>query len=250
MRVALTLLLLVTPFRGEAAARSELPGGSRIGGVVLDAAGRRPVEGVRLRLHDTPHETSSDAQGRFLFVDVAPGDYLLETRRPGYADRTDSVSVDRGQELSIEVALASSPVDLPPLLVVTLSQRLVSAGFYERRSHGGGTFITREQIEARHVERLSDVLARLPGLHRSVRANGSTTIGMRGVKTITTECRTEYFVDGVPAMLEEIGVDAVSVHDVEGVEVYRGSSELPIEFHAGRAMCGAIVIWTRDGSAP
>lgn len=248
--LGVTLLLLSPPLRGEVTARPERQGGSRIVGVVLDVVGRRPIDGARIHLRDTPGEVVSDENGHFAFTDVPPGDYVLETSRVGYADRVDSVSVERGQELSVEVALASSPLDLPPLLVVIRSQRLVSAGFYERRAHGGGTFITRDDIEARHEERLSDVLARLPGLHRSVRNNGSTTIGMRGVKTITTDCRTEYFVDGVPALLEEIGVDAVSIHDIEGVEVYRGSSELPIEFHAGRAMCGAILIWTRDGSAP
>ena len=32
-----------------------------------------------------------------------------------------------------------------------------------------------------------------------------------------------------------------------GVEVYRGGSETPTQFDHGRAMCGAILIWTRGG---
>ena len=41
-------------------------------------------------------------------------------------------------------------------------------------------------------------------------------------------------------------MDEVRPEDVEGLEIYRGAASLPPEFNKGSAMCGAVVIWTRD----
>ena len=48
----------------------------------------------------------------------------------------------------------------------------------------------------------------------------------------------DYFID-----------DFVSLHEVEAIEVYRGASELPGEFHGfrGGGSCGAVVVWTKRG---
>ena len=42
-------------------------------------------------------------------------------------------------------------------------------------------------------------------------------------------------------------LDNIPVNDIEGMEVYSGPSETPMQFshHASRMDCGAIVIWTR-----
>ncbi|MEX1183198.1 MAG: hypothetical protein WEF86_08165 [Gemmatimonadota bacterium] len=40
--------------------------------------------------------------------------------------------------------------------------------------------------------------------------------------------------------------DLVRPLDLEAIEVYRGPSEMPAEF--ARGTCGAIVLWTRNGS--
>jgi hypothetical protein len=36
-------------------------------------------------------------------------------------------------------------------------------------------------------------------------------------------------------------------HEVAGIEVYRGPSEIPAEYQGADARCGAIVIWTHGG---
>jgi hypothetical protein len=54
------------------------------------------------------------------------------------------------------------------------------------------------------------------------------------------------FVPG-PAPLDWFIDDLVSLPEVEAIEVYRGPSELPAEFHGfyGGGNCGAVVVWTR-----
>ena len=50
-----------------------------------------------------------------------------------------------------------------------------------------------------------------------------------------------------PAALEWFIDDFVSLSDVEAIEVYRGPSELPGEFHGMHSggNCGAVVVWTK-----
>jgi outer membrane receptor for ferrienterochelin and colicin len=39
---------------------------------------------------------------------------------------------------------------------------------------------------------------------------------------------------------------AVSPDQVEAIEVYRGASEIPVQYNGSGAMCGAILIWTKQ----
>ncbi|NIP86532.1 MAG: hypothetical protein GTO03_13575, partial [Planctomycetales bacterium] len=73
--------------------RSDQPGGVdmlyTIGGQVIDATGAdpRPVEGAWVRLNDAGGQplavAETDAEGRFIFQDLAPGQYQLEWRAGG-----------------------------------------------------------------------------------------------------------------------------------------------------------------------
>ena len=56
-------------------------------------------------------------------------------------------------------------------------------------------------------------------------------------------CPIQYYVDGVATT--GLNIDDVLPRDVEGLEIYRGSSEIPPSFNRGTALCGVIVIWTR-----
>jgi hypothetical protein len=64
-------------------------------------------------------------------------------------------------------------------------------------------------------------------------------------------CYFTIYMDGIrtwsPGEHEPPDIDAISVNSLEGVEVYRGPSELPQQFAGGSSSCGAIVMWTRTG---
>jgi hypothetical protein len=40
-------------------------------------------------------------------------------------------------------------------------------------------------------------------------------------------------------------VDELTPDQVEGIEIYRGSSSVPPQFNTGTSMCGVIAIWSR-----
>jgi hypothetical protein len=68
---------------------------------------------------------------------------------------------------------------------------------------------------------------------------------MRGGKSISMRCDTQFFLDGAAMAADPAVLDNLSPQNIEGIEIYRGASETPSEFDFGRTSCGAIVIWTR-----
>ncbi len=90
---------------------------------------------------------------------------------------------------------------------------------------------------------MSDVLRRVAGVSlQSTALGGTSRASMRGTKVLGS-CPIQYYIDGVPAI--GFNIDDMPARDVEGMEIYRGASEVPPEFNRYTALCGVIVIWTR-----
>ena len=114
--------------------------------------------------------------------------------------------------------------------------------FYWRQARGIGTFVTKDQIRARNVSALSDMLRSTPGV-RFVRAGGG-----KGIRFISTsnrrECVPMIWLDGQRAVGLEL--DDVSANDVEGMELYQSLASTPPQFsRGGGTPCGTIVVWSR-----
>lgn len=81
------------PFDGVDVKVDETTGAIR--GVVVDQS-IMPVEGAKVSLVDTPHNTTTDADGRFVFSKLEPGFYLLTASKPLYEEMTFQTSVEAG----------------------------------------------------------------------------------------------------------------------------------------------------------
>jgi hypothetical protein len=134
-----------------------------------------------------------------------------------------------------------------------------TAEFYDRRATGIGAFITRDDIERRTAARLSDLLATIPG----VRVSRSDALGQaevqmgrtalrppvssrRSERSLGGDCRVNYYLDGVWLSPGTFYIDDLSPSVIEGIEIYRGASEIPAPFRQRETACGLIVIWTRE----
>ncbi len=81
----------------------------RIAGQLADPQGK-PVAGAKLRLaavgNSTPAETTTDAEGRYVFSPLAEGAYELNATAAGFADLKKAIHVGNGEALTLDLQFA------------------------------------------------------------------------------------------------------------------------------------------------
>ena len=213
-------------------------------GRVLEAGTTTPITDATLRISGSPLTRTTDAEGRFAFAGVPPGIYGLDVEHLAYRNYTDTLRIELGTNVNVEVRMAVDAIPLDPLLIDARSLLLERRGFYNRQERGLGTFLTRDRLERNSPLQASDALRGVAGIHMQRRRGGFgfVPVGRGG-------CGFRYFVDGT-----RIGpgfeIDDVPIEWIEALEVYSGVSTVPAEFapvmHEVRGTCGLIVIWTKN----
>jgi outer membrane receptor protein involved in Fe transport len=219
-----------------------------VAGVVSDSTGR-PVFGAAVDVVDTDIRAMTNTAGRYVLPGVWPGRTAVRVRRVGFAPEVSNVTVTTEDTTRADFTLGTVAA-LPTTQVSAEANRGKMAEFNERRSRGVGLFVTRDEIERRRPASMSEMLRNLPGVTVSQRlAGGAQPVHMdrSAVSSKSGVCRVQLYVDGLP--YPEGNVDDFPPETVEGVEVFRGASEIPAGFRTRDAGCGLISIWTRDPAA-
>ena len=228
-----------------AEAQEDRMGTASIMGRVLDQETNNPLVGVEVSLDETTDTAQSitNERGEFQFEGVVAGSLVLRSRRLGYTERIDSLSISEGALIDVTVRLSTEAIELEELVVEVKSRLLEQRGFYERQRTGyGGVFIDREIIEERNPSRLTDLFRTMSGLRvvygglfgPKVFVNQNITFSDGGLG-----CEPGLVLDGVRSTMRTY--DFIDPVEVEGVEVYAGGGA-PGGFSNP---CGTIAIWTR-----
>ncbi|MBI3790322.1 MAG: carboxypeptidase regulatory-like domain-containing protein [Gemmatimonadetes bacterium] len=93
---------------------------NEINGFVTDTL-RHPIEGADVEIDGTEHRMRTRADGRFLFLDIAPGRYMLRVRKLGYGQVRRSVQMARQLERTISVVMTPLPLTLSPVEIIAQS---------------------------------------------------------------------------------------------------------------------------------
>jgi hypothetical protein len=217
----------------------------KLTGVVRDSAGV-PVPEADVSIPSAHLLTRTDNVGAFVLSRVDAGRAELSVRRLGFVPRSLQVDVKPNENDTLVVVMAAQALELPGVAINDQTKRhlLWIEDFYRRRAKGiGGTFYTRDDIEARHASRLSDVLREAPGV-RFIRSRGGSGIRFDTPANFRRDCVPQYFIDG--QRVPNIEIDDLPARDVEGVELYAGPSSTPTQFQQGAVTsCGTVVIWSR-----
>jgi hypothetical protein len=237
---------------------------TRILGRIRDADGGDGLEGASVSFPQLRLARVSDADGRFAFQDVPPGEYTMRVELLGYATREEVVAVVGGKILTLDLTLSVEPIELDPIEISVEARNfdLEMTGFYERRNTSSGTFITRERIEDRAPLFTTDIFQGLAG----VKVIGGLGMGTQKAVVVagsralsfTTEpgrCFPSVWIDGQlvhqgsagpggegPAFLDNL----INPEEIAGVEIYASSAQVPVQYNLFSA-CGVIVLWTRQG---
>lgn len=230
----------------------------QIRGTVRDRESGKALEGALTTLSPSSQSTLTDADGRFSFQEVPPGDLLLKIEYLGYGTVTDSNAVPSGHLVTVDVGLAVTPIELDPIQVEVepLLISLALGGFYDRREGISGTFITQHQIASKHPTYTSDIFNNLPGvriigsigLDRAVILRSGARLSLSGLPEL---CGPTVYLDG---MLMERGgpgsrsafLDRIIRPDqIAGIEVYTNPATVPLQYKEVGSDCGVIVFWSR-----
>jgi hypothetical protein len=211
-------------------------------GIVEDSAAR-PLSGADVSFAGYGLRTNTDSLGRFRIVNVPDGRFTMIVRGIGFRPAVNEIDVGSNDTLRLTFALERTSQELRTVLVRerTLSPRLQE--FEDRRKLGFGKFFARADIEKINPVSVSDVLRRALALRvsRTGETVGSSRYG----------CATPIYVDGVAVGPGDL-TQAPSPGEIAAIEVYAGPSTVPVWLAKGtlgsNSGCGAILIWTRDGS--
>jgi outer membrane cobalamin receptor len=188
----------------------------------------------------SPLRARTDGSGTFTIADVPPGTYHVIATAPGLVS----------DPLAIEIGDAPATADLRLRLTAVAETLVVSASQIDQplsRTPDSVTVIGGDEIEARQQYTLGAALRSVPGL--TVQQSGGpgtlTSLFTRGGESDYTLV----LVDGIRANAFGGGLDLsqVPLHDVERIEVVRGSQSA---LYGADAIAGVVQIVTRTGGAP
>ncbi|CAN5621881.1 hypothetical protein BH23GEM6_BH23GEM6_03170 [soil metagenome] len=208
---------------------------------VRGAQNNRALVGAQVLVQGMGIQAPTGQDGTIRLEGIRPGTRTVEVRYLGYAPQQASVTLEAGRSSHVRFAMVVQPIRLAEVRVRARPSRLLRTGFYRRRGGGAGTFFTREEIQKLQPRTLSDLMRRVPGANVFTGRAGMGSANFRGGQM---NCPVQFYIDGT--MTHQFLIDEVRPEDVEGIEIYRGAASLPPEFNKGTAICGVIVIWTRD----
>ncbi len=238
-------------------------------GLVTAATTGQPINGVSIALEETSHIGLTNAAGRFVFQNVAPGSYTLRAVYVGYGTVTEDITVSPGGTATIDLALEVSAVAMDEIIVTG------TAGGVERRKLGtsAASLNVTEIAEVTPLSDFSQTLeGRLPGV-RSIGTVGGVGAGrelrIRGTDSFSLGQRPVIIIDGIRvdsrqtewgsgastssgttccAFSGGAGEDRLSdlnPDEIESIEVAKGPSATTL--YGSEASGGVIQIFTKRG---
>ena len=225
---ALTCMaLLLALHAAPAVAQQDTPGGQALPsagqvlltGVVLDATNGEPLRAARVRVPSLHVDVFTDAEGRFVGPNVAPGSYGASVSLMGYGTVAQILTIGAG-EPEPQVALKPNAVLLAALNVVTgrLERRARATGYTAMAFDRNSLVVSNERdaaIFVREVAHLTPVSC--GGAFATGEEVGVNCIRVRGVAT--PPC---VLINDTPSSFGELAM--YRPRDLYRVEVYRGGA--------------------------
>ncbi len=226
------------------------------------------------------------ASGRALLPDVTPGLLRMRAKRIGFKPGALSITLGPGRNtVPILLSNVSVPaLDTVRIVAGKLSSRRFD-GFEQRRRTGIGSYITAEEVERLHPYQLTSLLQVRPGISirddggdqlvmmRGMFGSCSPTVWVDGMvavypvkqaggqvmsspaEALASKGVTNSGASNAPVAADIAAPEAAGLRDlnsmvmpgdIEGVEIYTSSLQVPAQFVVGGASeCGALVIWTK-----
>jgi TonB-dependent SusC/RagA subfamily outer membrane receptor len=218
----------------------------QITGRVLDSEGV-PLADVQISLENTMLGTLTNADGRYLLLNVPVGVYQVNAQRLGYASRhVTNVSVTNGGQAVVDFDMNTQ--------VLTMEELIVTGTVDPIEGVKIPFTVGRVSTENMAVPTTNSALAALQGkvagvsvVRGSGQPGSGVSILLRTPTSIESSNSPMFVVDGV-ILSSTIGGTTVDLEslDIESVEVVKGAAAASL--YGSRAAAGVIQITTKRGS--
>ena len=258
MRRLLVVAALVA-FGGRLTAQSSSPNAAILVGRILDAVDSGAIANAGIQIVGTTLDERSDGRGHYRIAGVPAGVHEIEVRSFRYKPIKRSVTFVAGDSVRLDIYMEHVPQLLSEIVVHGRALR-VPHGFeaiYERGARGWGTFITSEQIDSLNPRDIKTMFEPIKGMFVSQngvyfnRCYGSPKLWGEYAELWVNGDRVTKFQDysrnptdprGMNEYLEDL-----PPRDVQAIEVYTSSVNIPAEFTSGGSPCAVIAVWTKRG---
>jgi TonB-linked SusC/RagA family outer membrane protein len=248
-RIGLRAILCVAATLALWSAGAATAGAQQTGsvqGMVVDVTTARPLAGAQVSIQGTQVGTISNAQGRYLVVNVPAGTHTLRVALVGYGTISRQITVVAGQSTTANIEMEQTAIALQEVVVTG-----VSGGAMERaKVPFTVSRVDVAQMPVQGVNPLSQIQGRVPGANiaaPSGRPGQAPLVILRGPTSINASGRGQeplYIVDGIV-----LGTSIADINpaDIESVEIVKGAAASTL--YGSRAAAGVISITTKRGTA-
>lgn len=213
-------------------------------GRIVDRRTGQPVANARVYVSGLRDTLRASSDGSFTTDRAALGAHVVEVTAIGYSPTRWLLELGQAAfDMLFEIE-PSLPV-LDTINVPAAARPILDTNDWRspqaierRRRHGGGQFLTYEQIRHSHARTLAELLPLIPGVMVQC-SNRNCAVLMTAAMHA---CPVDYYLDGAPATFST--GPSFPVSGIRALEVYR-PSEVPIEFARPNSTCGIIAIWTK-----
>ena len=236
----ISLFCMLNSLVADAASR-----GYEVCGTVTEAGTEVPVPGAAVRIGEDYLWAVSDVDGTFTFINVQPGEWVIEVSCLGYQTVTKTVKVG-GNIQNIDIELQQSSLALDEVLVTAKRTEDLNT------SHTLG----RDALNHLQVSNATDIAALLPGgktINPDLTSANSFSLREGGASSGNAAFGTAVEVDGVrlgnnASFGEMGGADTrnIAVENIESIEIITG---IPSAEY-GDLNAGMVKINTRKGRTP
>ncbi len=228
---ALVATAILPPIARTEEAPLQRPGRASINGRVVDPTGAVIGDAlVRLGQEGTAFEQTAraNAAGEFRFENLLKGEYQLNTSAAGFSPRQQTVKLNPGESLALEVRLEIQPL---PQEVVVSAPRITDDPERARQIPGSFEVVDRATLESTHPLNFTEALRKVSGVYvRDDEGFGARPhISIRGTNP-TRSTKVLLLEDGIPLTYAPYGDNASYYHPpidrYEGIEVLKGSGQI------------------------
>ncbi len=211
-------------------------------GQVLDSEMGHPLAGATVRIGKDAATARTDSLGFFRIPDLPRGTTDVRIQLIGYEEGLYRIYMPDSGTVNGQFALDFNGFMLPEIVVQARAEILQPRyiEFERRRLRKLGAFLRWDDLKKASYSSVGDALRTVRGVRIQC---DQSAFECFAVMSRTPNCHPTWYVDGIQVHSFH---ENTPIRDVYGIEIYRGTGEIPAEFGGSTAGCGVIAMWTKS----